>query len=250
MTSHEPTDGAARLREVLRALEPFGDKDPRYLLTLHNLVLFYFINGKYQDAESVAKAAVTIAEGYLGANEPDLAISLNNVGMTGRCLGEYAPAERYLTRVLAMCEVMTQPSTLMIVCLKNLGALRYAQLRYNEARELLQRALPISEQVYGADHPGTAEILNDLGVLAAVLGDLQQSEVCIKRSLAMWQSAFGPNHPMVGLSLSNLAGLLRMQGYFAEAEAALAQAHFLAQLADALGEPENVFLTAFQHVER
>jgi tetratricopeptide (TPR) repeat protein len=94
---------------------------------------------------------------------------------------------------------------------------RNALGRYSQARLLYERALAIQKKVSGPEHPNTAVILNNLGELFRVQGDLAAAGPLLKRALAINELALGPEHPITAMSLNQFAALLRLRGDLAAA---------------------------------
>ncbi len=88
----------------------------------------------------------------------------------------------------------------------------YALAAYAEARPLFERALAIREKVLGAEHPDTAESLDNLAVLLQAQGDLAGARPLHERALAIREKVLGAEHPDTATSLNNLAYLLYDQG--------------------------------------
>jgi tetratricopeptide (TPR) repeat protein len=83
---------------------------------------------------------------------------------------------------------------------------------YAQARPLYVRVLEIREKALGADHPGTAESLNNLALLLQAQGDLSGARPLFERALSIREKVFGSDHPVTAESLNNFAGLLRTRG--------------------------------------
>ena len=88
----------------------------------------------------------------------------------------------------------------------------------DEAIELHRRALAIREKSLGANHPETAQSLNNLAVAHFAKGDYATAEELYRRSIAIKEAALGADHPELALTLNNLAELYRTQRRFDEAE--------------------------------
>ncbi len=91
------------------------------------------------------------------------------------------------------------------------------QGRYSEAEPYAKEALRLGTEEFGADHPTTATLLNNLAFLYHNLGHYAEAEPLYQRTLAISEKALGPEHPDVGTSLENYAALLRETGRSAEA---------------------------------
>ncbi len=84
-----------------------------------------------------------------------------------------------------------------------------AQGKYVEAEPLYQRALAISENSLGPEHPHVATSLNNLAELYRAQGKYVEAEPLYMRSLAIRERALGSEHPDVATGLENYAALLR-----------------------------------------
>jgi tetratricopeptide (TPR) repeat protein len=110
------------------------------------------------------------------------------------------------------------------ISLARLAGLYYDQGRYSDAERLLVRALVISEQQLGANHPDTATILNNLASLYRAVGRYSDAEPLSLRALAISEQQLGANHPDTAIILNNLAGLYRLIGRYSDAEPLLVRA--------------------------
>ena len=80
--------------------------------------------------------------------------------------------------------------------------------KYQEAVELAQRTVAISEQQLGAEDPLTARSLNNLAVLyGRVLGQAERALPLSERALTIFEKVSGADHPDTAVSLSVLADL-------------------------------------------
>ena len=82
---------------------------------------------------------------------------------------------------------------------------------------LYKRALAIREQYLGAQHPDTAQSLNNLAMLYAQLGNYEHAESLYRRTLSIWVQQLGVDHPHTQTAHKNYAHLLRTMGRDAEA---------------------------------
>ena len=79
--------------------------------------------------------------------------------------------------------------------------------QYAEARPYYERALAISEQGLGPEHPDTALILNNLGGLLQAQGDLAGARLYFERALHIFMTRLGPNLALTQTVQRNLAAL-------------------------------------------
>jgi tetratricopeptide (TPR) repeat protein len=182
--------------------------------------LDYYLSmvGDFAGARPYSERALAIREKVLGAEHPDTARSLNNLGELLRSQGDLAGARPYLERALAIREKVLgaeHPDTAL--SLNNLGVLLRSQGDLAGARPYYERALAINKKVLGAEHPDTALSLNNLGFLLRIQGDLAGARPYYERALAINEKVLGAEHPDTAGSLNNLGFLLRSQGDLAGA---------------------------------
>ena len=93
--------------------------------------------------------------------------------------------------------------------LNNLAVLLSGQGDYAVARLLHERALVITETIYGLHHPIVATDLSNLAAVLLAQGNYAKALPLHQRALAIRETTFGPTHPITAQSLNNLAELLR-----------------------------------------
>ena len=99
----------------------------------------------------------------------------------------------------------------------NLGRHLQNLADYESAREILERALKIDEQVYGPDHPDVARDVNSLGGVLQDQGEFQEARKCYERALKIDEQVYGPDHPDVARDVNSLGSVLQALGEFQEA---------------------------------
>jgi tetratricopeptide (TPR) repeat protein len=124
--------------------------------------------GDYRQARSLFERALSIREARLGADHPDTAQSLSNLG----------------------------------------GVLSEQQRDLDRARSLLERALAIREARLGPDHPDTAWSLTNLALVSRDQGDLDGARALFERALAIWEARLGADHPHIVRSRERLAAVV------------------------------------------
>ncbi|MGD1224843.1 tetratricopeptide repeat protein, partial [Streptomyces krungchingensis] len=87
----------------------------------------------------------------------------------------------------------------------------------SQALPLAERALAVSEAVFGPEHPDTAIRLSNLASTFSALGRHGEALPLAERVLAVSEAVFGPEHPDTAIRLSNLATTFRDLGRHAEA---------------------------------
>ncbi len=79
---------------------------------------------------------------------------------------------------------------------------------YAAARPLYERALDIRQRVLGADHPDTAQSLNNLAALHYATGDYAAARPLVERALAITERVLGMAHPNTTVVRRNLERLI------------------------------------------
>jgi tetratricopeptide (TPR) repeat protein len=93
-----------------------------------------------------------------------------------------------------------------------------AQSLFIEAETYFQQCLDQSETRFGADHPDTANSLNNLALLYQAQGKYESAEPLYQRALDIRERQLGADHPDTATSLNNLAVLYKSQGKYESAE--------------------------------
>ena len=89
---------------------------------------------------------------------------------------------------------------------------RMQEGRNEEARDVTQRAVQISQQVLGHNHHRTARAIRRLGTIIATLGDVTAAERHLRQALQIYQQALGENHPDTKATLHQLQQMERKKG--------------------------------------
>jgi serine/threonine-protein kinase len=99
-----------------------------------------------------------------------------------------------------------------------LGRALVYEKRYDEAVDLLQRALTIQERVYGPVSRQVASAVNELANTAFHRGRFDEAEAGFTRMLSIYRTVFKNGHYLIGIALSNLAGISMQRKDFTQAE--------------------------------
>ncbi|KAM3616228.1 uncharacterized protein V6R79_014640 [Siganus canaliculatus] len=202
------------------AAQQGGYEIPARLRTLHNLVIQYASQGRYEVAVPLCKQALEDLEKSSGHDHPDVATMLNILALVYRDQNKYKEAANLLNDALAIREKtlgMDHPA--VAATLNNLAVLYGKRGKYKEAEPLCKRALEIREKVLGTDHPDVAKQLNNLALLCQNQGKYQEVEQYYERALHIYQSKLGPDDANVAKTKNNLASCYLKQGKYRQAEA-------------------------------
>ncbi|KFD50727.1 hypothetical protein M513_08383 [Trichuris suis] len=191
-----------------------GYEIPARLRTLHNLVIQYASQGRYEVAVPLCKQALEDLEKTSGHNHPDVATMLNILALA---LSTYLTTGAFSFSAddgTVIPEAKDNKTNLTGVRSLQKGD----QNKYKEAANLLNEALQIREKTLGENHPAVAATLNNLAVLYGKRGKYKEAEPLCKRALEIREKVLGTDHPDVAKQLNNLALLCQNQGKNEEVE--------------------------------
>ncbi|XP_071832723.1 kinesin light chain-like isoform X3 [Apostichopus japonicus] len=196
-----------------------GYEIPARLRTLHNLVIQYASQGRYEVAVPLCKQALEDLEKTSGHDHPDVATMLNILALVYRDQNKYKEAGNLLHDALAIREKTLGPDHPAVAAtLNNLAVLYGKRGKYKEAEPLCKRALEIREKVLGKDHPDVAKQLNNLALLCQNQGKYEEVEWYYQRALEIYEKKLGPDDPNVAKTKNNLASAYLKQGKYKAAE--------------------------------
>lgn len=196
-----------------------GYEIPARLRTLHNLVIQYASQGRYEVAVPLCKQALEDLEKTSGHDHPDVATMLNILALVYRDQNKYKEAANLLNDALAIREkTLGENHPAVAATLNNLAVLYGKRGKYKDAEPLCKRALEIREKVLGSDHPDVAKQLNNLALLCQNQGKYEEVEKYYQRALAIYETKLGQDDPNVAKTKNNLASAYLKQGKYKEAE--------------------------------
>jgi CHAT domain-containing protein/Tfp pilus assembly protein PilF len=182
-------------------------------------------NGRYADAIPLAERALAIREGVLGPDHPDVALTLNSLGMLYSNNEDFLRAESLLRRSLAIDEkVFGKDHPNLAIVSGNLGTLYFDIGDFAQSEMLLKNALALREKAFGPEHPDVALTLHNLAVLYERIGDYREAERICHRALSIYKKVRAADHPDIARSLGTLGEIYRSLGDYARAEPLYQQA--------------------------
>ena len=162
---------------------------------------------EYDKALPSAKKALALAEKQMGANHPDLAVSLDRLALVYHQQGDYSSASPLYYRALRISEFNKHKERVKI--LRN----KLEQIALPLAKERLR----LAEQQKGRNHTHTAFALNNLANVHVKQGDYSSAVPLYRRALAIREAAYGKVHLKVAYILDNLADAYIEQGDYSSA---------------------------------
>jgi len=172
-----------------------------------------------RQSESILRSTLAQIEESPDGRQPDLAVTLSNLGWALRETGRYAEAETHLRRALEVDE--SAPSkdehAVAIRCDQLAGCL-HEQGKLTEAEEFCRRALAWKERSLDADHRSTLVSVNNLAGILFEKGDLAGAEALYRRAWETCRRIAGSEHPDTLSVAGNLAHVVLEKGDIAAAE--------------------------------
>ncbi|XP_030102425.1 kinesin light chain 1 isoform X4 [Mus musculus] len=206
------------------AAQQGGYEIPARLRTLHNLVIQYASQGRYEVAVPLCKQALEDLEKTSGHDHPDVATMLNILALVYRDQNKYKDAANLLNDALAIREktlgrdhpavcIHTPPSRplQLIFPMHFCPAHSNDELNGEGLRATLSQMVPVGPAQVAAT-------LNNLAVLYGKRGKYKEAEPLCKRALEIREKVLGKDHPDVAKQLNNLALLCQNQGKYEEVE--------------------------------
>ncbi len=145
----------------------------------------------------------------------DKAAALNQQAQAAYQNGDYAKAAELLEQVLA---IMNEKNPDTVITMNNLAQLYQLQGRYELARPLFEKTLPLNLQLFGEKHPDTLSNMNNLAELYRLQGDFDKAEPLLVKTLKLRTELFGEKNASTLISMNNLGALYRSQGHYDTAE--------------------------------
>ena len=174
----------------------------------------------FKEAKADYENAIKLGERVHGANHPDVAAYINNLGNVLPDLGDLVGAHANYGRALKIVEAaygLDHPY--VAACVNNLGSVLQDLGDLAGARANYERALKIAEAIYGLDHPYVAICVNNLGSMFKDLGDPASARENYERALKIDEAVYGLDHPEVATDVNNLGLILLDLGDLAGARA-------------------------------
>lgn len=177
-----------RKRAIAINERAYGNDHRNVAFSLQGLGHLYRLQDRNQEALPLLTRTLTIAEKALGPEHPSLSLNLAEIGNLHRNQKRYEQAEPLLKRALVCLEKAKDLDPKLagiqtISILQSLSFLYQAQGRQAEARAVVERAVAISERVFGREHFATGTMLISLGMNALDQDRLDEAERLFTRAL-------------------------------------------------------------------
>ncbi len=216
----------ARQRDLAEAERDKAEKVSRFLIDLFRDVDPWAGDGETVTAREILDHGAAKIEQRL-ADQPELRASLlDAVGTVYLHLGLFDQAAPLLEAALAAREALLGEDHLEVATsAHHLASLHLNQSRYQDAEELLLRALRIRENTaLSADDPELGLILSSLSGVYRSQGRFEEGEASARRALVILKLTLETGHPEIARALRALAGIHARRGENQEAERLLEEA--------------------------
>ena len=182
------------------------------------------VEGSILEATGLETHLRALTDDALTRPPEELTQSLCNIlGWHLRLTGDYEESVKYLQHGLLVGQALLGDEDPRLA--RELNDLGLSQLRagnHVEAEANLQTALPRWEKL--DDLPNYAATLDNLGQLAAIVGDDATAEEHFRKALDIRERYLGPEHERTAVTITNLGDLLMRRGDFTSALAVYSRA--------------------------
>jgi CHAT domain-containing protein/tetratricopeptide (TPR) repeat protein len=131
------------------------------------------------------------------------------IGFHSRVVATLAPGEEY---TVDACALRGRRGPFGLTLQAGPPPLLTQPERAAATREEARRGVAVLDEMFGPEHPQTAQGLNELAIMLADMGDDASARRLYERSLSIREKVLGPEHAETATSLGNLATLLVRQG--------------------------------------
>ncbi|HVK37818.1 MAG TPA: tetratricopeptide repeat protein [Candidatus Kapabacteria bacterium] len=190
--------------------------------------------GSHSEAERILRDVLATLEAVASPDRALLVETLESLGTLLVEQREFASALPICSRALEIAETMPATRRTISRYLSLAGAAHLGLDDYESAAPLIERAVTLSQQRLGSDHPLTIECVNNLGTVLFARGEHARAQECFEAAIASWERVLGPRFPPIAIALANLGVSYGRTHRTEEAVAVLARAVELGR--DTLGE--------------
>jgi len=211
MAYHNLAQSREAVQQLERALADrvllHGYHYPDVALTLIDLGLALWADGKADSATKLLRPAVSMSREFFGNHDEHTATALNNLALALQTLARYAEARTLHQEALAI-RLVLHDSSGASVSLVNLGWMQQSGGRLDSAETLFQSAVQIRRRIYRADDPRTTSAVSSLAEILRREGKYDAAEPLYHEALSHTQKLYGPRGGSVGDELQGLADVM------------------------------------------
>jgi eukaryotic-like serine/threonine-protein kinase len=220
---HRAAGPQAQALEIFR--EVLGDEDPITLISISNMGMQLYVQGKLAEAEPYFREALEGRRRTLGDEHSETLTAIGNMGALLRSQGKRTEAEPYDREALEIRRRTLgddHPSTLSSI--NNMGVLLHDQGKVAEAELYHREAMETRRRTLGDEHPDTLSSINNLATVLRDQRKLAEAEPYYREAMEGFRRTLGDEHHFTLTSINTMGGMFRQMGRYAEAEAYLREA--------------------------
>jgi Tetratricopeptide repeat/TIR domain len=206
----------ARTHSVLQAVVPHARELARHPDTTAEAELLTWVarydyeRGDYRPAEQANRQVLEARRRLLGPDHPDTLLSMNNLAMTLRVLGDADGAADLHRQVLdARRRLLGPEHPDTLTSMNNLADTLRVLGDAAGAAELHRQVLDASRRLLGPEHPDTLNSMNNLAETLRALGDAAGARDLLQQAAPASEKLLGPEHPTTRTVAGNLAFVQR-----------------------------------------
>lgn len=173
--------------------------------------------GRYDEAEDLLKEALAALRSTEPVDTVGVATALNLLGLINWKQARYPVAFGLFTEARSHFDELQDRRSIATI-LNNMAVVRDAEGSWDEAEELLLRAVQMHEETDGPRSPSVAMDQNNLANVYRNSGRYDEALALYEEALEIRRNAFGHEHERVAQTLFEVAELHRLRGDIAEAE--------------------------------
>ena len=167
--------------------------------------------GDYERAQPLLEDALDLRRAALGPQHPEVAHSLNDLGVILHYRGEFEAAEaRYREALQMRRQGLDAPHEGIASTLNNLGAVLHHQGSLDSAETYYRDALAMRQLLVADDDPELAVNIANVAMIRKYKGDYATADSLLREALAIQRAALGHEHPSVASTLNNI-GTTRLE---------------------------------------
>jgi len=190
-----------------------------------NLATLRYEQGRFAEAEDLARHALRTFEGALGEDHLDTARARNNLGAIVRSQGRLEEAQQLYDHALRTRTNQLGPDHPDVAeTLNNLAGVLMFSDHPAQAQRLFEEALRIRRLALGENHVLTAQSFDNLAIVLGRQERFDEALPLARQALAIMRNVLDPGHPSIASCASNLGSLLSKMNRPGEAEPLLREA--------------------------
>jgi tetratricopeptide (TPR) repeat protein len=244
-----PVDAASLYDRAISVERTISPPQPDRLSSLLIYASLFKSNNKIPgDAVAQARESLALREATLGPSAPEVAQSLDMLGLTVSAEGDHEAAEPLMRRALAIRQLRLgkDPDDDLGSSHHNLGVLHKRKGDFVKAIEYYRQAMQIQGKRWGTTHPRFLNGYEQFAECLAQIGQIDEAEKIQRESLALRRSVHGDMSSRVALTMRDLGITLMISGKLAEAISLFEQSIAISKMVS--GERSFVLAPIFSYL--